>query len=96
MLGMVRRKEGQHSPFGHGALLKGSRHSPGQGCQEDRQSLQEETIRRPLSSSFLGLPHRILNVNHKKELLRGLWVYSLKGLQSKGLSTVIEEGFRVY
>ena len=31
---------------------------------------------RPLSSSFLGLPHRILNINHKEELLRGLWVYS--------------------
>ena len=29
---------------------------------------------RPLSSSFLGLPYRILNTNHKKELLRGLWV----------------------
>ena len=28
---------------------------------------------RPLSSSFLGLPYRILNINHKKELLRGLW-----------------------
>ena len=29
---------------------------------------------RPLRSSCLGLPYRILNVNHKKELLRGLWV----------------------
>ena len=29
---------------------------------------------RLLSSSFLGLPCRILNMNHKKELLRGLWV----------------------
>ena len=29
---------------------------------------------RPLSSSFSGLPYRILNINHKKELLRGLWV----------------------
>ena len=29
---------------------------------------------RPLSSSFLGLPDRILTVNHKTELLRGLWV----------------------
>ena len=29
---------------------------------------------RPRSSSFLGLPYRILNLNHKKELLRGLWV----------------------
>ena len=29
---------------------------------------------RPLSSSFLGLPCRILNINHKKKLLRGLLV----------------------
>ena len=29
---------------------------------------------RPLSSSFLGLPYRIPNINHKGELLRGLWV----------------------
>ena len=29
---------------------------------------------RPRSSSFVGLPYRILNINHKKELLRGLWV----------------------
>ena len=26
---------------------------------------------RPLSSSFLGLPYRILNINHKKELFGG-------------------------
>ena len=25
---------------------------------------------------FLGLPYRILNMNHKKELLRSLWVES--------------------
>ena len=32
--------------------------------------------RRPLSGSFLflGLPSRILNINPKMELLRGLWV----------------------
>ena len=29
---------------------------------------------RLLSSSFLGLPYRILKMNHKKELLRSLWV----------------------
>ena len=29
---------------------------------------------RPLSSSYWGLPYRILNINHRKELLRGLWV----------------------
>ena len=34
------------------------------------------TTHRPLSSSFLGLPYRVPNINHKKELLRGLglWV----------------------
>ena len=26
----------------------------------------------PIGRSFLGLPHKILNINHKKELLRGL------------------------
>ena len=29
---------------------------------------------RLLSSSLLGLPYKILNTNHKKELLRSLWV----------------------
>ena len=28
----------------------------------------------PLSSSFLGLPYRILNINPKTKLLTGLWV----------------------
>ena len=36
--------------------------------------LVPEIPHRPLSSSFLGLPYRILNINHKKELLRGPWV----------------------
>ena len=43
-----------------------------------------ESTHRPLSSSFLGLPYRILNINHKKELLRGLCVSvtcHLHGLQ---------------
>ena len=29
-------------------------------------------IHRPLSSFFLGVPYRLLNINHNKELLRGL------------------------
>ena len=33
-----------------------------------------EASHRPLSSSLLGLPYRVLKMNHKKELLRGLWV----------------------
>ena len=38
------------------------------------QGLEHIIAHRPLSSSFLGLPYRILNIKHKKELLRGLWV----------------------
>ena len=41
-----------------------------------------EIIHRPLSSSFLRLPYRVLNINHKKELLRGLWVVYLDPLWS--------------
>ena len=37
---------------------------------------------RPLSSSFLGLPYRILNINHKKEPLRGRWVKLDQGSES--------------
>ena len=33
-----------------------------------------KATRGPLSSSFLGLPYRMQNINHKKELRRGLWV----------------------
>ena len=33
-----------------------------------------DSTHRPLSSSFLGFPSRILIMNHKKELLRALWV----------------------
>ena len=31
------------------------------------------TTHRPLSSSLSGVQYRILNINHNKELLRGLW-----------------------
>ena len=34
----------------------------------------EMLAHRPLSSSFLGLPYRILHMNPEKELLRSLWV----------------------
>ena len=36
--------------------------------------LQRFLTHRPQSSSFLGLPYRILNMNPKTELLWGLWV----------------------
>ena len=35
-----------------------------------------ESTHRPHSSSFMGLPYRILNMNPQKELLWGLWVES--------------------
>ena len=39
---------------------------------------------RLLSSSFLGLPYRILNMKQKQELLRSLWVYiGFRGLGSR-------------
>ena len=44
-----------------------------------RQGLPRGSIVR----SFLGLPYRILNVNHKKELFWSLWV---------GFRVVISEG----
>ena len=37
-------------------------------------TLQQHATHRLLSSSFLGLPYRTLNINHKKELLRSLWI----------------------
>ena len=37
----------------------------------DLEGFYEGSTHRPLSSSSLGLPYRILNRNHKKELLRG-------------------------
>ena len=50
---------------------------------------------RPLSSSFLGLPYRILNINHKKELLRGLWVSSQTTSAIWGVhDSWIRRGFR--
>ena len=44
------------------------------------------TTHRPLSSSFLGLPYRVLNINHRKELLRGLWAEVLQGLSGFGIA----------
>ena len=49
-----------------------------------------KATRRPLSSSCLGLPYRILNISHKKELLRGLGVPKNmipKDLKAKALGT---------
>ena len=39
---------------------------------------------RLLSSSFLGLPYKILNINHKKQLLRSLWVSPLAAVGNRG------------
>ena len=38
------------------------------------QRVRHKTTYRLHSSSFLGLPYRILDTNPKKELLRSLWV----------------------
>ena len=43
------------------------------------------TTHRPLSSAFLGLSYRILNIKHKQELLRGVWVDLNKLVESLGL-----------
>ena len=42
------------------------------GCCEPL--LGKLSTQRPQSSSFLGLPYRILYMNPKKELVWGLWV----------------------
>ena len=52
-------------------------------------ALLEGTSHRAPSSSLLGLPYRILNINHKKELLRAYGISIRHGLgfgaQSTGL-----------
>ena len=47
---------------------------PGLGLVFRVQCFSLITTHRPQSSSFLGLPYRILNMNPKKELLWSLWV----------------------
>ena len=58
-----------------------TRHGRSRNCGESRISELGfegvEFTHRPHSSSFLGLPCRILHMNHKKELLWGLWVKRL-------------------
>ena len=44
------------------------------GLVDPAKEAASSCTHRPLSSSFLGLPYKILNINHKKELLTGLWV----------------------
>ena len=39
-----------------------------------RALIKNQSTCRLLSSSFLGLPYRILKMNLKEELLRSLWV----------------------
>ena len=46
-----------------------------------RSSGLRANTHRLLSSSFLGLPYRILNINHKKELLRGLCLFRFANLR---------------
>ena len=50
------------------------------------------TPHRPLGSSFLGIPYRTLNINHKKELL-GAFGY---GIIAPKLSVRIIQGLESY
>ena len=59
--------------FGPGAAALYMRGWVGGNCVR-RLGLRVGFTHRLLSSSFLGLPYRILNINHEKELLRSLWV----------------------
>ena len=45
-----------------------------EGNKEGNYSYNWGITHRLLSSSFLGLLYKILYMNHKKELLRSLWV----------------------
>ena len=49
--------------------LKKTRKSQTPEAPESKQALETSPTHRPLGSSFLGLPYRILNTYHKKELL---------------------------
>ena len=53
------------------------------GRQSDCVGTKNYLTHRPQSSSFLGLPYRILTMNPKKELLWGLWVRSWRSLQRR-------------
>ena len=53
-----------------------------------RRKISVTITHRPLSSSFLGWPYRILNINHKKELLRGLWVSPCSQLHEQSVWTL--------
>ena len=50
------------------------------------------TTHRLHSSSFLGLPYRVRNTNHKRELLWSLWVleYSRERLELAGPRSILQ------
>ena len=58
-------------------------------------SLQVNYTHRPLSSSFLGLPYRILNINHKRNYL-GAYGYRARVLKRAGLWMLWECRCRSY
>ena len=45
----------------------------------------------PIVVRFWGLPYRILNMNPKKELLWGLWVYPKQSTYLKGVLAIPKE-----
>ena len=55
----------------HKATIKGLRYPY---IMNTTQLFLSGGTHRLLGSSFLGLPYRILYINHRKELLRSLWV----------------------
>ena len=59
---------------------------PGLNIEESGSGVVWST-HRPLGSSSLGLPYRFLDISHKKELLRGLWVVRFWDLGRGSTST---------
>ena len=70
---LVNKKTRELSPAGDAVTERGLARFYGLLAQGPHAQVTIST-HRPLSSSFWGLPYRSLNISHKKELLRGLWV----------------------
>ena len=58
-----------------------------QALQSNYLGMLEDPTHRLPSSSLLGLPCRILSMNHKKELLRSLWVLLFIIQKSEGVDS---------
>ena len=70
-------------PEPHATFVLCTLHAYNRGPMEETLAVKPDAgTHRLLSSSFLGLPYRILNMNHKKELLRSLWVFDVLQIHS--------------